>query len=330
MTIPRILLTSGEPAGIGPELIVQLVQENWPVELIVLADPTLLQQRAQQIGLPLRLIPFHADDRRESTGATTIKIIPVPLACPSQPGILDKRNAAYVITMLAQATQAALHKRVDAVVTAPVHKEILNTAGFDFLGHTEFFADQCGLTTPPLMLFVWETPTKPMRVALATTHLPLAQVPQALSATSLENNLQLLHRELMHRFKIIHPCILVSGLNPHAGEGGYLGHEEITIISPVIKKLSTEGYNLIGPLSADSLFTTEHLKQADAIVAMYHDQALPVVKYMSFGKAVNMTLGLPFIRTSVDHGTALALAGSGKADVGSLRAAVKLASLLVF
>jgi 4-hydroxythreonine-4-phosphate dehydrogenase len=323
MTIPRILITSGEPAGIGPDIIIQLAQQSWPAELVVLSDPALLMARARDLKLPLALKPFDEHALPQKSAPSQLKILPLALTAPVVAGRLNKANATYVMQLLASASQLALKKKVAALVTAPVHKGILNEAGFSFRGHTEFFAEQAGVAKV-LMLFVMEK----ARVALATTHLPLAQVPAALNAEGLETSLRLLHHALVTQFHLADPTILVCGLNPHAGEGGHLGREEIEVITPTLEKLRREQLKLVGPLAADTIFTAKLLQQADAIVAMYHDQALPVVKYMSFGKAVNLTLGLPFIRTSVDHGTALDVAATGQADAGSIEAALALALTL--
>lgn len=326
MNPPRLLLTSGEPAGIGPEIIVQIAQEPSTAELVVIADPELLIARAQQLKQPLTLIPFDKKKPPTLTPPTHLKIIPLPLSAPCQAGHLNIENAAYVIHMLEYAAQAALDRTVDGLVTAPVHKSILNKAGFAFQGHTEFFAAYTNMTDIVMLFVLNTTKQKLAKVALTTIHIPLAEVPRTLTAKKLESTIKVLHQGLVHQFKQPHPVIFVCGLNPHAGEAGYLGKEEIEIIIPTLETLRQEGFKLVGPLSADSMFTAEHFATADAILAMYHDQALPVVKALSFGKAVNVTLGLPFIRTSVDHGTALDLAGTGKADTGSLKAAIQLAS----
>jgi len=292
-----IAITIGEPAGIGPDIVIQAVQQSWPTELIILGNKNLLLSRAKLLNLPF---PAH------------INIIDIPLKAPSKPGELNPENAAFVMQQLEIAKKMAQEKKVNAIVTAPVHKALLNTAGFAFQGHTEFFAD--GKLS--MMLFV----AQDKRIALATTHLPLKKVSEAITSSHLENILRLYHQDLIRLFGISHPKILVCGLNPHAGEDGYLGSEEKEIITPVITRLQQEQKDIRGPFSADTIF----MKPADAILAMYHDQALPVVKQMSFGHAVNVTLGLPFIRTSVDHGTALDVAGTLKADPSSLKAAIEL------
>jgi len=321
-SVKRIIISPGEPAGIGPDLAVKIAQQRWAAELTVVGDPDLLITRAKQLKLPLQLLPF--DEKKPSAHQLgTLKIIPVLLNAPCQFGLLDTANAAYVIACLHKATQLCQEKKMDALVTGPVHKAMLNDAGFPFTGHTEFLANACN-KEQVVMLFV----TPQMKVALATTHLPLAKVSGALTTSLLTQSIRILHDGLVRTFKYKHPTIFVCGLNPHAGENGHLGHEEITVIKPVIDQLRSENIDVIGPLPADTIFTGYYLKKADAILAMYHDQALPVVKYAGFNDAVNVTLGLPIIRTSVDHGTALDLAGSGQADAGSFCAAIELAITL--
>ncbi|HEX4044541.1 MAG TPA: 4-hydroxythreonine-4-phosphate dehydrogenase PdxA [Gammaproteobacteria bacterium] len=316
MSQPRIILTAGEPAGIGPELVCKLVQQAWPAKLSVVADPDLLQNTAKQINLSL---PEH------------LSIIPVPLASPTTPGQLNPANATYVIKTLEVAAALAQQQHVDAIVTGPVHKGIINQADIPFSGHTEFFAQYCNVPKT-VMLFVIEpdaslttAPLLSLKVALATVHLPLKQVAAHITQDNLRSTLTILQTGLQQYFHFTTPRIAVCGLNPHAGENGYLGQEEIEIITPLLVELRQQGYQLIGPLPADTAFTPHALQQADVVLAMYHDQALPVVKCLGFGHAVNMTLGLPFLRTSVDHGTALDIAGKNKADVGSFAAALRLA-----
>jgi len=328
--VPRILMTSGEPAGVGPDLVAQVAQQSWQAELSVIGDPELLVARATHLKLPLTLLPFDAKAKPEPLPPGYLKLLPIALRQPCEAGKLNPQNAVYVQNQLEQAAQAALTKTVDALVTAPVQKALLNEAGLPFQGHTEFFAATAGIKKA-VMLFVVQSPLTQtwkkgeLKVALVTTHLPLARVPQAITAETLEETLRSLWQALVTQFKLNNPTLFVCGLNPHAGEGGYLGREEIEVITPVLEKLRREQMNLIGPLPADTLFTEKYLKQADAVLAMYHDQALPVVKALGFGKAVNVTLGLPFIRTSVDHGTALDVAGTVKADASSLKAALDLA-----
>lgn len=297
----RIVITPGEPAGIGPDIVVQLLQRAIAAELIIVADPELLQQRAALLGLTL---------------PSNLKIIPVALKERCIPGQLSVANASYVIRCLEIAVDLCLQHKADALVTGPVHKSVINEAGIHFTGHTEFLASRCNVSEV-IMLFV----TPQMKVALLTTHLPLAEVPLAITQEKIIATVRLLQSELQKRFDILQPSILICGLNPHAGEPGHLGTEEITIIEPAVRQLQTEKINISGPLSADTIFA----KKADTILALYHDQALPVIKYTSFDHAVNVTLGLPIIRTSVDHGTALDIAGTLQANPESLRNAVELA-----
>lgn len=321
---PRILLTPGEPAGIGPDLVCAIAQQDWAAELVAVADPGLLSRRARALNLALQLEPFHADTPAQTHRAGYLKVWPVDLAAPERAGVLDAHNAAYVLRTLALATDACLDGRAQALVTAPVQKSVINDAGIPFSGHTEFLAERTGAAMPVMMLAT-DTATRPLRVALATTHLPLQAVPAAITRQTLTQVLRILDADLRSKFAIANPRIVVCGLNPHAGEGGHLGREEIDVIGPVLDALRTEGLDLRGPLPADTLFTPGVLQDADAVLAMYHDQGLPVLKYAGFGNAVNVTLGLPILRTSVDHGTALDRAGRGGADAGSLRAALQLA-----
>jgi len=324
--IPRIVITPGEPAGVGPDIVIKAAQREWPAELIIAGDPDLLLARAKLLNLPLKLELFAAEKPAVAyQPGQALKIIPLALAETCQPGQLNTANARYVIECLEQAANLCLKHTAQAIVTGPVHKGIINDAGMKFTGHTEFFAKYCGVPEP-VMLFV----TPETKVALLTTHLPLAAVPKAITAEKLQTVIHILHNELQKRFGIMKPRILVCGLNPHAGEQGHLGREELDIIVPALEQLRTkEQLNLIGPLPADTIFTQKQLKSADMVLAMYHDQALPVVKYMGFGHAVNVTLGLPIVRTSVDHGTALDVAGTLQADEGSLAAALDLAIKLV-
>lgn len=321
----QLAITPGEPAGIGPDLLIQLVQQPDLLppdcELIAVADPELLSQRARLLGLPLQLRPWQPGQSFAATGAATLSVLPVALRARCQPGELNPDNAHYVLDTLRAATRLCLDAQVSAMVTAPVHKGIINDAGIAFSGHTEFLAEQCQVPLTVMMLA-----TDGLRVALATTHLPLKDVPGAITPSSLMRVLRILNEDLKHKFGLAQPRILVCGLNPHAGEGGHLGREEIDIISPVLDLLRAEGMQLKGPLPADTLFTNKYLTHADAVLAMYHDQGLPVLKYKGFGRASNITLGLPIIRTSVDHGTALDLAGTGNADHGSLIHAITTAT----
>ena len=319
VSIKKIIISPGEPAGIGPDIIIQAAQNPWPAELIVIGDPNLFIERARLLKLPLQLIPFDTE-HSSSHQPQTLKIIPMPLTARCQPGILNKQNADYVISSLSKAADYCLQGNANALVTGPIQKSILNDAGISFTGHTEFLATLCQ-APQAVMLFV----TPKMKVALATTHLPLAKVSNAITPALLTSTLRVLHDGMLKLFQCADPKILVCGLNPHAGENGHLGSEEIAIIQPALEKLRAEKINVIGPLPADTIFTEKYLNMADVIFAMYHDQALPVVKFSEFYAAVNVTLGLPIIRTSVDHGTALDLAGSGLADSRSLSAAIKLA-----
>lgn len=332
--IPRIALTPGEPAGIGPDLCIRIAQQAWDAELVVVADPDLLAQRARQLGVPLQLQVLDSGSMQSRHRAEvkhrigTLKIVPVPLAEPVQCGQLNRANAPYVLETLRVATAACLSGQCDALVTGPVQKSIINDAGIAFTGHTEFLAELSRAEQVVMMLTV-----PGLRVALATTHLPLRDVSDAITAPGLEAVLRVLRHDLRARFGISDPHILVCGLNPHAGESGHLGSEDDQIIAPVLEKLrnpdSGQGMRLTGPLPADTLFIPKYLQTADAVLAMYHDQGLPVLKYAGFGRAINITLGLPIIRTSVDHGTALDLSGTGQADTGSLEAAIHAALEMV-
>jgi 4-hydroxythreonine-4-phosphate dehydrogenase len=323
-SLNRILLTPGEPAGIGPDITLELAQQSWPAELVVIADPDLLSARAAQLGLSLHLLECDLQTPPKAHQAGTLNILPVKLNAEVQTGKLNPANADYVIRTLDLAASLCLQKKASGIVTGPVHKGIINQAGIAFTGHTEFFAQQSHVSHT-VMLFVVDQ----LKVALATTHLPLADVPAAITKERLALVLDTLIHGLTQQFQLASPRILVCGLNPHAGEGGYLGREEIDVISPVLQTFREQDYLIEGPLPADTIFTPKHLQQADAVLAMYHDQALPLVKYVGFGHAVNVTLGLPFIRTSVDHGTALDMAGSGHANAGSMKEALALCIKLV-
>ncbi|GAB1261222.1 4-hydroxythreonine-4-phosphate dehydrogenase PdxA [Aurantivibrio plasticivorans] len=321
MKIQRIAVTPGEPAGIGPDLLVTLSQYGSDHELVVVGDADLLSERAKLLGLPLSLREFDPNLPPQALKSGELCICKVPLAAPVQPGVVSTQNARYVLATLDKAIQLCQQKLVAAMVTAPVHKGVINDAGITFSGHTEYLADQTQTDHVVMMLA-----TKGLRVALATTHLPLADVSAAITKESLTTVIRILDESLRQRFGIKQPRILVCGLNPHAGEGGHMGREEIDVIEPVMQSLRDQHtLNLIGPLPADTLFTPKVLQDADAVLAMYHDQGLPVLKYKGFGNAVNITLGLPIIRTSVDHGTALDLVGTGKADTGSLTTAIAVA-----
>ena len=320
MTILRIALTPGEPAGIGPDLIIQLAQTQHAAELVAIADPQLLQQRARQLGLPLTIRLLDTTAAPKLSAVSELCVLPVELAQPCTAGELNIDNAHYVLATLNAAVNGCMDNTFAAMVTAPVNKAVINDAGINFSGHTEYLADKTGTKQVVMMLA-----TEGLRVALVTTHLPLQDVPKAITSARIETITRILHHDLQQHFGLEQPRITVLGLNPHAGEGGHMGHEEIDHIIPCMKKLTNEGMQLTGPLPADTAFTEKHLMQCDAVLAMYHDQGLPVLKYKGFGNAVNITLGLPIIRTSVDHGTALDLAGSGTADMGSLQTALNYA-----
>jgi len=314
-----LAITCGEPAGIGPDLCLQLARHELP--LVVIADKALLQQRAAQLGLD---VPLHDYTPAMPQMPGSLSVLHVPLERPAQAGKLDPDNAPYVLGTLRRAVQGCLAGEFAGLVTAPVHKGVINDAGVPFTGHTEFLAE---LTHTPQVVMMLAGGG--MRVALATTHLPLREVADAITGPLLESVLRIMQRDLQRRFGIVQPRILVAGLNPHAGEGGHLGREEIEVMTPVLDKLRAEGFNVSAPLPADTLFAAHRLRECDAVLTMYHDQGLPVLKHASFGAGVNITLGLPIIRTSVDHGTALELAGTGKADVGSLLEAIKVAAEMV-
>ena len=320
----RLSITSGEPAGIGPDLCVQLSQHNIDSQLIVLGDPLLMEQRAQQLNIPLELKLLNSiDSSCDNQSAGTLNVFPVQLDGPVQPGKLDRRNANYVLKMLELATQACIEQKCHAMVTGPLHKGIINDAGINFTGHTEYLAQ---LTHAPLPVMMLQT--QGLRVALVTTHIPLRDVADAITQQRLEKVLAILHGDLVNKYGIADPQIYVCGLNPHAGEGGHLGGEEQKIIEPVLDRMREQGMSIHGPLSADTIFSPSNLQKADVFLAMYHDQGLPVLKYKGFGLAINITLGLPVIRTSVDHGTALELAGTGKANSSSFLLAIQSAAEL--
>jgi len=324
--LPRIALTAGEPAGVGPELLVRLAASDLAADLVAIGDAARLEAAARACGTALRLLSYDARERVEARAPGTLRVEHVPLAVEAVPGRLDPRNAAAVLATLARAADGASSGEFDAIVTAPVHKGIVNDAGVPFTGHTEFFAERARCEV--VMMLVAPRGDGDLRVALATTHLPLCAVPAAITRTGLERTLRIVHADLARRFCIGAPRIAVLGLNPHAGEGGHLGREEIDTIEPVLARLRGEGMDLAGPLPADTAFVPAQLARFDAVLAMYHDQGLPVLKHAGFGHAVNVTLGLPYVRTSVDHGTALDLAGTGRADPGSLFAATRLARAL--
>lgn len=293
---------------------------------MVVADTELLEVRARELGLPVKIRRIQIGDPIHPNPAGQISVLHCPMAEPAVAGQLNIANAQYVLETLRIAAEGCINQQFSAMVTAPVNKAVINDAGIPFSGHTEFLEQLTGVDKVVMLLAAEKSQTVPtLRVALATTHLPIAEVASAITRDTLRQVLDILVRSLQAQFGIASPCVLVAGLNPHAGESGHLGREEIEIISPVLEQLRQQGMNLIGPLPADTLFTPPYLEQADAVLAMYHDQGLPVLKYLGFGRAVNITLGLPIIRTSVDHGTALDLAGTGKAESGSLVAAIRQA-----
>ncbi len=324
MPMNRLVLTPGEPAGIGPDLAVRLAQQHHDCEIIAVCDPDLLADRARLLGLPLTV-----DTGTDTTSAPVatrpgrIRVLPIPLTTPCRPGLVEAANAGYVLATLEQAVDLCRNQQADAMVTGPVHKAVINQAGHAFSGHTDFIAERTGAAHVVMMLA-----TPGLRVALATVHIPLADVPAQLTRSSLARTLRILDADLRRHFGITRPRILVAGLNPHAGESGYLGREEIDVIEPVLDEARDAGLDIEGPLPADTLFTPDKLARADAVLAMYHDQGLPVIKHLGFGRTVNVTLGLPIIRTSVDHGTALDLAGTHDVHTGSMDAAVAMADEL--
>lgn len=315
--VPRIAVTTGEPAGIGPDLCLALTARSLPAELVLIGDRSVLVERALKLGVDFQVESWQ---QQGTPIAGRVTIANCPVTEPVQAGALNPANAGYVLETLDRAIQGCTDQQFQALVTAPIHKGVINDAGIAFTGHTEYLADKTGAGQVVMMLAA-----PGLRVALATTHLPLSAVAGAITRARIESVLNCLHRELTQHFGIRTPHILVAGLNPHAGEGGHMGNEEIEIIEPAIERLQQQGLHISGPLPADTLFTPLYLQQADAVLAMYHDQGLPVLKHMGFGQAVNITLGLPIIRTSVDHGTALDKAGTGRADTGSMIAAIDCA-----
>lgn len=315
---PRIALTSGEPAGIGPDLCLAAAAQRLDCDLVCLGDRDLLAQRARALGISVELRPYERASRPHVPG--TLAVEHHPLQAPAVAGRLDARNGPYVLSLLERACDGAREGEFAAIVTAPVHKGVINDAGIPFTGHTEFFAARTGAPRPVMMLA-----TESLRVALATTHLPLAQVSAAITRELLCEVLEILDRDLARWWGLGRPRIAVCGLNPHAGESGHLGDEEIRVIAPAIASMRERGLRISGPLPADTVFVPGVLADFDVVLAMYHDQGLPVIKHAGFQSAVNVTLGLPILRTSVDHGTALDLAGTGRADPGSMLAAIELA-----
>ena len=317
-SLPVVAVTSGEPAGIGPELCLRLVECTHAARLVVLADRGLLSDRAAALGLTVRLRDY---DPALPPVPGSLEVLHQPLLSPALPGHLDAANGPYVLELLDRALAGCVSGEFAAMATAPVHKGVVNDAGIPFTGHTEYLAQK---TDTPLvvMMLAGETERGPLRVALVTTHLPLRAVPDAITPGLLTRTIEILNADLKSKYGIDDPVILVTGLNPHAGEGGYLGREEIDVITPTLETLRNTGVKLVGPLPADTLFTPPVLSRGDAVLAMFHDQGLAALKYATFGHGINVTLGLPIIRTSVDHGTALELAGTGRADPGSLFEAV--------
>lgn len=319
----KLAITPGEPAGIGPDLIIELAQSQWQAQLVVFADSDMLKQRAAVLNLPLELLPYNKDNN-ELQLPGQLYVVDIPVNAPVVAGELNSLNGQYVVETLRQACSKNMDGEFDAVVTGPVHKGIINKAGISFSGHTEYFASQSNTQDVVMMLS-----TDGLRVVLATTHIPLAYVAKAITRERLHKVLHIVHTDMKLKFGIPSPQLFVCGLNPHAGEDGHLGREELDVIIPALDELREQGLNITGPLPADTMFQPKYMEQADAILAMYHDQGLPVLKYKGFGDAVNITLGLPFIRTSVDHGTALDLAGTGQANSGSFKRAINKALTLV-
>jgi 4-hydroxythreonine-4-phosphate dehydrogenase len=326
--LPRLALTPGEPAGIGPELVAKLAASDIAADLVAIADPALIVDAAKPLGIALDIRTYDAASAPTTRAPGTLRVVPMSLVAPAIPGTLDPRNAAYVLATLARAADGAASGEFAAIVTAPVHKGVINDAGVPFTGHTEFFAHRARRQVVMMLAAGGGAPARnggDLRVALATTHLPLSAVPAAITRASLVRTLRILCDDLIAKFGIAAPRIAVLGLNPHAGEGGHIGREEIDEIAPAIAQLRAAGFDIVGPMPADTAFVPAQLQRFDAVLAMYHDQGLPVLKHAGFGNAVNVTLGLPYVRTSVDHGTALDVAGTGRADPGSLIAATQLA-----
>ncbi|PTQ90134.1 4-hydroxythreonine-4-phosphate dehydrogenase PdxA [Agitococcus lubricus] len=320
-----LLVTSGEPAGIGVDLCIQLAHLDLNLPFVVMADPTLLLQRAHKLGLELDIHYYQPENAYPTLSKGQLAVWPIALRDKVVTGQLNPNNSEYVLEMLETATYACLDGLAAGMVTAPVQKSVINDAGFTFSGHTEFLQGLCKVPNVVMMLACPD-----LRVALATTHLPLRAVAEQITPELLTEVIDILHRDLQQKFALPAPRILVTGLNPHAGENGYLGREEIDIINPTLSQLRAKGIDVSEALPADTLFTADNLAHCDAVLAMYHDQGLPVLKAKGFGEAVNITLGLPIIRTSVDHGTALALAGTGQAKVGSLLAALQMAATMAY
>lgn len=322
--IPRIVVTSGEPAGIGPDIALELAEHYQDYELIVIGDPVLLWQRAEQLGKVVDFELIDLDAAATTTPAGVLRYLPVALVEPVEAGVLNSHNASYVLQTLLIAHRGCETGQFDAMVTCPVHKGVINDADIPFTGHTEFLAEQAGVDKVVMMLAC-----DSFRVALVTTHLPLREVSDAITSDTLIRTIEIIEKAMQSQFDIMRPKIAVCGLNPHAGEDGYLGQEEIKVINPVIADFQAKGLAISGSWPADTIFLKERLEDIDVVLAMYHDQGLPVLKHAGFSSAVNVTLGLPYIRTSVDHGTALDLAGTGRAKMGSLEAALDMARMMV-
>ena len=320
ISLPRILVSPGEPAGIGPDICILAAQQAFAADIVTIGDPLLFARRAKQLELDLEIETCSLNNEPSINKPGVLKVLPISLDDECVAGKLNPKNAQFVLNVLNLAIDACLHKQAQAMVTGPIQKSILAQRINHFTGHTEYLAQKTQAALPVMMLA-----TPGLRVALLTTHMPLSEVPSHVTKENLRQVLRVLHHDLTSLFAINNPKILVAGLNPHAGEDGHLGKEEINIISPVIHELQKAGLNLVGPLPADTLFTEKYLKDADAVLAMYHDQGLPVLKYKGFGNAINITLGLPIVRTSVDHGTALTLAGTGNANAQSLILAIETA-----
>ena len=320
MVPKKIAISVGEPAGIGPDILIQTVQKQRKDLLIAYADPDLIAERARLLKLPLKLTD---PESKDAYSPGTLSIVPHKLALPCRPGMLNPENSEYVLKCLNAAMDSCVKNETEALVTAPIQKSVIRDANIKFTGHTEYLANKLGTSNQVMMLA-----SDHLRVALVTTHIPLNKVSNSITKEKLIRTIKILNTDLINKFQISKPKILVCGLNPHAGESGYLGTEETKIITPTLRELSTLGIDVVGPLSADTIFNEVNIKQADAFVAMYHDQGLPVIKSLNFGEITNVTLGLPIIRTSVDHGTALDLAGTGKSIYKSFEKAVHLASEL--
>ncbi len=318
--VHRIVVSSGESAGIGPEICLSIADQDWPVQLVVLADLSVLKIYAKAIGKEVKFVEYNPDKPAEPSRKGIITYKSIHLSSKLVPGQLNVKNSPYVINMLSEAARGCMSGEYQSVVTGPVHKGIIGDSGLPFTGHTEFFRDYAKVREVVMMLA-----TRGLRVSLATTHLPLKDLSKTITKGLLRRIITIVHQDLKNQFGIADPVIYVCGLNPHAGEGGHLGTEELTTIIPVLREFQEQGIKVIGPMPADTVFQPKYMEKADTILAMYHDQGLPVLKYIGFGKAVNVTLGLPFIRTSVDHGTALDLAGKGLADHGSLFTAIEYA-----